>query len=161
MPTRRSAGILLHRNGPEGVEILIGHLGGPLWARKDERAWTLPKGEPEPGEELLDTARREFAEELGLPVPPGELVALGENRQSGGKVVTIWALAGDLDPETVLPGTFSMVWPPRSGRVQEFPELDRVVWSTPELARTRLVAGQVVFVERLLDRIGTGGPSAR
>ncbi|WP_432542616.1 NUDIX domain-containing protein [Kineococcus sp. SYSU DK002] len=152
---RRSAGILLHRRtAAGGVELLLGHLGGPLWARKDERAWSIPKGEPEPGEELPDAARREFTEELGLPVPDVELVALGEARQSGGKVVTVWAGEADLDPAAVTPGTFTMVWPPRSGRVQEFPELDRVAWFPPEGAREKLVAGQVVFVDRLLELLG-------
>ncbi|WP_432510090.1 NUDIX domain-containing protein [Kineococcus sp. SYSU DK001] len=152
---RRSAGILLHRRAAGGgVELLLGHLGGPLWARKDERAWSIPKGEPEPGEELPDAARREFTEELGLPMPDVVLVPLGEARQSGGKVVTVWAGEADLDPAAVTPGTFTMEWPPRSGRVREFPELDRVAWLAPEVARAKLVAGQVVFVDRLLELLG-------
>jgi predicted NUDIX family NTP pyrophosphohydrolase len=152
---RRSAGILLHRRGPDGgTEVLLGHMGGPLWARKDERAWSIPKGEPEPDEELLDTARREFAEELGLPVPDAEPVALGEVRQSGGKVVTAWAVRGDLDVTAVRPGTFTMAWPPRSGRTQEFPEVDRAAWFTPEVAREKLVASQVPLLDRLLALLG-------
>jgi len=125
-------------------------MGGPLWARRDERAWSIPKGEPEPDEELLATARREFAEELGLPVPDAEPVPLGEVRQSGGKVVTAWAVRGDLDVTAVRPGTFSMQWPPRSGRTQEFPEVDRAAWFTPQVAREKLVAGQVPLLDRLL-----------
>jgi len=151
VPPRRSAGLLLHRSTPDGgCEVLLGHMGGPLWARKDERAWSIPKGEPGPGEELLDTARREFTEELGLPVPDGEPVALGEVRQSGGKVVTAWAVRGDLDVTAVRPGTFTMTWPPRSGRTQEFPEVDRAAWFTLEVAREKLVAGQVPLLDRLL-----------
>jgi predicted NUDIX family NTP pyrophosphohydrolase len=151
----RSAGILLHRSTPGGgLELLVGHMGGPLWARKDDHAWSIPKGEPNPGEELQDAARREFFEELGLAVPDVDLVELGESRQSNGKVVTIWAGEADLDPAAVTPGTFTMEWPPRSGRRQEFPEIDRVAWCAPDVARTRLVKGQAVFVDRLLERLG-------
>lgn len=142
--TRRSAGILLHRPGPE---VLLGHLGGPLWARRD--TWTIPKGEPEPGEDLLATARREFAEELGVPLPDGDPVPLGDVRQGGGKVVTAWAVAGDLDPAAVVPGTFTLEWPPRSGRLQEFPELDRVAWFGIDDARPRIVRAQEAFLDRL------------
>ncbi|NAZ82040.1 NUDIX domain-containing protein [Kineococcus sp. R8] len=157
MPTRRSAGILLHRSdGRGGWEVLLGHMGGPSWARRDERAWSLPKGEPEPGEELLAAARREFQEELGLPVPAGDLLALGEARQSGGKVVTAWAVRGDLDPAAVRSGTFSMEWPPRSGRTSEFPEIDRAAWFAPDVARRKLVAGQVPLLDRLLDLLADG-----
>ena len=152
MPTKQSAGILLHRTDPAGgVEVLLGHMGGPFWARKDERAWSIPKGEPEPGEELFATAVREFQEELGFPVPAGEPVARGEVRQSGGKVVTVWALRGDLDVAAVCSGTFTVEWPPRSGRLQEFPEIDRAEWFTPDVARLKLVAGQVALLDRLLE----------
>jgi len=136
-------------------------MGGPLWARKDERAWSIPKGEPDEGEQLLDAARREFAEELGLPVPDAEPVALGEVRQSGGKVVTAWAVRGDLDVTAIRPGTFSMTWPPRSGRAQEFPEVDRAAWFTPEVAREKLVAGQVPLLDRLLDVLADEDQVAR
>ncbi|ABS01604.1 NUDIX domain-containing protein [Kineococcus radiotolerans] len=164
MATRRSAGILLYRfDAAGGVELLVAHMGGPLWARKDEHAWSIPKGEPEEGEDLLDTAAREFAEELGRPLPPVDLVPLGEARQGGGKVVTVWA--GELpagsafDADDLDPGTFTMEWPPRSGRTAEFPEVDRAAWSTPEQARSRLVKGQAVFVDRLLEHVaGGGGP---
>ncbi|MEZ0163265.1 NUDIX domain-containing protein [Kineococcus sp. LSe6-4] len=148
---KQSAGVLLHREGARGVELLLAHLGGPLWERRDEHAWTVPKGEPEAGEELLDTARREFCEELGLAVPDVELVDLGSARQSSGKVVTIWAGRADLDVTTIVPGTFTMPWPPRSGRTAEFPEVDRAQWFSPADARAKLVKGQVVFVDRLLD----------
>lgn len=147
--TRTSAGLLVYRDDPVRA-VLLGHLGGPLWARRDEGAWTLPKGEYDPASEhALAAARREFTEELGLPVPPGDPVLLGEVVQSGGKRVTAYALRGDLDPAGVVPGTFEMVWPPRSGRVQAFPELDRVAWFTPAQARPKLVAAQREFLDRL------------
>ncbi|MDQ3456327.1 MAG: NUDIX domain-containing protein, partial [Actinomycetota bacterium] len=131
MPVRRSAGLLVYRVGASGVEVLLGHMGGPLWARRDEGGWTLPKGEYDAAsEEPLAAARREFTEELGLPAPDGAVLSLGEVVQAGGKRVVAFAVEGDLDPDTVVPGTFEMAWPPRSGRVQSFPELDRVEWFT-------------------------------
>ncbi|MEZ0493526.1 NUDIX domain-containing protein [Kineococcus sp. TBRC 1896] len=147
---KQSAGVLLHRQTATGVELLLAHMGGPLWEREDEHAWTVPKGEPEEGEELLDAARREFREELGLAVPDVGLVELGSARQSSGKVVTLWAGRADVDVATIVPGTFTMQWPPRSGRTARFPEVDRAQWFSPEQARVKLVRGQVVFVERLL-----------
>ena len=154
--TRRSAGILLHRLAGDGTrEVLLGHMGGPFWARKDERAWTIPKGEPEPGEDLLATALREFAEELGSALPPVELTPLGEVRQAGGKVVTAWAARGDLDAAAVRSGTFDLQWPPRSGRVQQFPEVDRAAWFTVAQARVKIVAGQVPLLDRLAERVGS------
>lgn len=150
---KRSAGILLHRQGDGALEVLLGHMGGPLWARRDDAAWSVPKGEYEPDETPEAAARREFQEELGLPVPDGELVPLGEIVQSSGKVVTAWALAGDLDPAAVVPGTFEMEWPKGSGRVQEFPEIDRVAWFTLDDARDKLVKGQRPLLDRLADLI--------
>ncbi|WP_307807518.1 NUDIX domain-containing protein [Naasia sp. SYSU D00948] len=147
-PPRRSAGILLFRRQPH-LEVLLAHMGGPYWQRKDAGAWTLPKGEPDEDEDLLETARREFEEELGLPVPAGPLVDLGEVRQSGGKIVRAWALEGDLDPETLRPGTFELEWPPRSGRRQSFPEVDRAAWLTPDRAVKLIVAGQRPLLDRL------------
>jgi len=152
--TRRSAGILVHRRTGGGVEVLLGHMGGPLWARRDEGAWTVPKGEVAAGEEDETAARREFVEELGLPVPDGPLLPLGEVRQSGGKTVVAWAVEGDLDPEQVVPGTFEMEWPPRSGRRQAFPELDRVAWVPVAEAGPRLVVAQRAFVDRLVEALG-------
>ena len=149
MAVRRSAGILVFRVVGGAPEVLIGHMGGPFWARKDDAAWSVPKGEHEPSEDPQDAARREFVEELGLPVPDGPLVDLGEVRQSGGKVVAVWAVEGDLDPAAAVPGTFAMEWPPRSGRLQDFPELDRVEWVSLDVARGRLVAGQRPFLDRL------------
>ncbi|HEX2131676.1 MAG TPA: NUDIX domain-containing protein [Actinophytocola sp.] len=154
MPAKRSAGILLYRQVEAGFEVLLGHMGGPFWARKDAGAWTMPKGEYEPDEEPVAAARREFTEELGLPVPAGALVELGTVRQSGGKTVTAWALAADLDPDDVVPGTFELEWPPRSGRVREFPEVDRVAWFPLTEAAEKIVGGQRAFLERLAERIG-------
>lgn len=150
-----SAGILLYRTTVAPLEVLLAHMGGPFWAKKDARAWSIPKGEVEEGESLEVAARREFAEELGLPVPIGELVPLGEVKQSGGKVVTAWALEADLDPGSIVPGTFEMEWPPRSGRRQEFPEIDRVGWFDVATARSKIVAGQEPFLDRLEHQRGS------
>ncbi len=157
MPPRRSAGLLLHRSGPSGREVLIAHMGGPFWARKDEGAWSIPKGEHEPDEEPLAAARREFTEELGLPVPDGPLLELGEVRQSSAKRLTAWALEADVDPDAVVPGTFELEWPPRSGRVQAFPEVDRVAWVDVPTARAKLVRGQVALLDRLEELLQPGG----
>ncbi|WP_324784943.1 NUDIX domain-containing protein [Streptomyces sp. H51] len=152
MTARHSAGLLLYRRTGEGLEVLLGHMGGPFFARRDAGAWTVPKGEYEPGEEpAREAARREFQEELGLPPPDGEAVPLGEVRQSGGKVVTAWAVEADLDPATVVPGTFRMEWPPRSGRLEEFPELDRVAWFALARAREVIVRAQTAFLDRLAE----------
>jgi predicted NUDIX family NTP pyrophosphohydrolase len=124
-------------------------MGGPFWARKDERAWSIPKGEYADDEDPLAAARREFAEETGSALPAGEALALGEVRQSGGKRVVAWALEGDLDPATVRSNTFVMEWPPRSGRHQEFPEIDRAEWFGLDAARRKVVQGQVPLLDAL------------
>ena len=139
------------------MQVLLGHMGGPFWARKDDRAWTVPKGEHDAAEDALAAARREWTEELGVPPPGGEPVDLGVVRQSGGKSVRVWAVEGDLDPADVVPGTFSMEWPPRSGRLQEFPELDRVRWFGLDEAAGKLVAAQAAFVDRLRERLPPPG----
>jgi predicted NUDIX family NTP pyrophosphohydrolase len=149
MAARRSAGIVLFRRSGNGVEVLLGHMGGPLWARRDEGAWTIPKGEYSEDETALDAARREFAEELGQPLPLGDLIELGEVRQSGGKIVTAWALEADFDPADLVPGTFEMQWPPRSGRMQSFPELDRVEWFDLGTARLKMVLAQRALLDGL------------
>jgi predicted NUDIX family NTP pyrophosphohydrolase len=133
------------------VEVLVAHMGGPFWSRRDEAAWSIPKGEYVDGEGAETAARREFVEELGVPVPAGPLRALGEVRQPSGKQLTVWALEGDLDVEAVRPGTFELEWPPRSGQMQQFPEVDRAEWLDLDTARIRLVKGQRVFLDRLLD----------
>jgi predicted NUDIX family NTP pyrophosphohydrolase len=141
----------LFRRTGQGVEVLLGHMGGPFFARREAGAWTVPKGEYDPGEPAWEAARREFREELGLPPPDGEALPLGEVRQSGGKTVTAWAVEADLDPVTVVPGTFEMEWPPRSGRVREFPELDRVAWFPLDRAREVIVGAQTAFLDRLAE----------
>jgi predicted NUDIX family NTP pyrophosphohydrolase len=152
--TRRSAGILLFRRGAGGLEVLLGHMGGPFWTRKDAGAWSLPKGEYGDDETPEAAARREFEEELGVAVPAGDLLELGEVRQSGGKRVTAWALEADLDPREVVPGTFELEWPRGSGRTRTFPEVDRVAWFDLDAARERIVTGQRPLLDRLRDRLG-------
>jgi predicted NUDIX family NTP pyrophosphohydrolase len=146
---KRSAGILLFRRAGGETEVLLGHMGGPLWARRDARGWTIPKGEYEPDEHPQAAARREFMEELGVPVPDGALLELGEVRQSGGKTVTAWAIEADLDPDAVVVGTFQLEWPKGSGQIGEFPELDRVSWLNLDTARDKIVAAQATFLDRL------------
>jgi len=147
---KRSAGIVLFRRLDSGVaEVFLAHMGGPYWARKDVGAWTIPKGEIEPGEESLDVARREFCEEIGSPVPSGDLIDLGEIRQAGGKTVLAWAIEGDLDASAIVSNTFELEWPPKSGRMQSFPEIDRAAWFDLATAAEKIVVGQRVFLERL------------
>jgi predicted NUDIX family NTP pyrophosphohydrolase len=158
MATGSSAGIVVYRRADTDIEVLLGHMGGPFWARKDAGAWTIPKGEPELGEDLVGAARREFAEELGLPVPDGPLLELGEVSQRGGKVVTAWAVEGDLEPASIVPGTFEMVWPPRSGVTRTFPELDRVAWFGLEAAHEHILAGQRPLLDRLHEQVARHRP---
>ncbi|GAA1402578.1 NUDIX domain-containing protein [Oerskovia paurometabola] len=149
-----SAGLLLYRVADDGaVEVLLGHMGGPLWARKDERAWTIPKGEHTPDEDPHDAAVREFTEELGSSPPDGPEVDLGEIRQRGGKTVRAWARRADFDVSTAVSNTFEMEWPPRSGRRARFPELDRVEWVPFGRARDLVVAGQVALLDRLEEAL--------
>jgi len=151
---KRSAGILLFRRTGEGLEVLLGHMGGPLWARRDEAAWSLPKGEYLADEQPLAAARREFVEELGIPVPDVDLVELGEVRQSSGKLVTAWAGESDLDLAGFAPGSFEMERPRGSGQSQSFPEIDRVGWFDLASARPALIAGQREFLDRLVAQVG-------
>jgi predicted NUDIX family NTP pyrophosphohydrolase len=144
-----SAGLLVFRERDGALEILLAHMGGPFWARKDEGAWTIPKGELEPGEDPAAGARREYEEELGHPSPAGPLLELGEIRQRGGKRVVAFAVAGDFDPALLVPGTFELEWPPRSGRRQAFPEIDRVAWFDLATARAKIVKGQAELLDRL------------
>jgi predicted NUDIX family NTP pyrophosphohydrolase len=135
--------------------VLLAHPGGPLFASRDHGSWTVPKGEPEPGEDDLAAARREFAEEIGIDPPDGEAVPLGEARQRGGKVNAVWALEGDLDTTAVRSNTFELEWPPRSGRRQSFPEVDRVAWFDLEgEAHRRIRDGQSAFLDRLREALG-------
>jgi predicted NUDIX family NTP pyrophosphohydrolase len=149
---RRSAGIVLHRSGATGLEVLLVHPGGPFWAKKDAGAWSIPKGEYEDGEDPLACALREFEEETGTQLDAADVVELGSIRQKGGKEVTAWAVAGDLDTSTVRSNTFVMEWPPRSGRQAEFPEIDRAEWFGLDTAREKLVAAQAELLDRVVER---------
>jgi predicted NUDIX family NTP pyrophosphohydrolase len=142
---KRSAGVILYRRR-DGLEVFLVHPGGPFWAKKDEGVWSIPKGEYQDGEESIDVARREFFEETGFEVS-GDLVEVGSIKQTGGKVVMAWAMEGDCDPALLRSNRFEMEWPPRSGRVQSFPEADRGGWFSLEEARRRILKSQ----EPLLD----------
>ena len=161
MPAKRSAGLLVfRRRAGEGAEVLIAHMGGPFWARREAGAWSIPKGEYEADEEPLAAARREFVEETGMAPPTGTAIELGELVQSGGKRVAAWAVEGDLDATRVRSNTFAMEWPRGSGRVQEFPEIDRAEWVALDTARERLVRGQVAFIDRLAALLDEAGSAA-
>jgi predicted NUDIX family NTP pyrophosphohydrolase len=151
---KRSAGLLVFRRADAGIEVLLGHMGGPYWARKDAGAWSIPKGEYDADEPPQAAARREFAEELGMPPPDGPLIELGEVRQASGKTVSAWAVEGELDPADVVPGTFRLEWPRGSGRMQDFPEVDRVAWFGLDSARGKLVSAQRDLLDRLVLRLG-------
>ena len=150
---RKSAGIVLYRSGAVGIEVLLVHPGGPFWAKKDAGVWSIPKGEYEDDEDPLACALREFEEETGTRLGSDDVVELGSVRQKSGKQVTAWAVAGDLDPDTVRSNTFSMEWPPRSGRQAEFPEVDRADWFGLDVAREKLVPAQAELLNRLLQRV--------
>lgn len=150
--TKLSAGLLMFRRR-QGLELLLVHPGGPFFRNKDEGAWSIPKGEVEEGAEPYAAALREFSEETGAAAPRGELVPLGEIRQKGGKRVVAWAVEGDLDPSSVKSNTFEMEWPPRSGRKQRFPEIDRAEFFPLELARRKVNPAQAELVERLEQKL--------
>jgi predicted NUDIX family NTP pyrophosphohydrolase len=146
---KRSAGILMYRHGREGVEVLLVHPGGPFWARKDLGAWSIPKGEYADSDDPLAAAIREFAEEIGTP-PKGDFRPLGDVTQPGRKVVTAFAVEGDVDPALLKSNTFEMEWPPKSGRRATFPEVDRAAWFSPDMARAKILSGQRELITRLL-----------
>jgi predicted NUDIX family NTP pyrophosphohydrolase len=155
MPAPTSAGLLLYRRRREEPEVFLVHPGGPFWAGKDERAWSIPKGLFDPGKDPLAAAVREFEEETGLSVE-GTFVALTPRKQPSGKVVHAFALECDLDPSSIRSNSFSMEWPPRSGRLQSFPEVDRAAWFTLEIARAKLHRGQVGFIDELARMLAAG-----
>ena len=150
---QRSAGILLFRRRRGAIEVLLAHPGGPFWAKKDEGAWSIPKGVYEPGEDGLSAARREFAEETGAQTE-GEAVALGAFRQSSAKTVDVWAIEGEFDPAHLRSNTFTLEWPPRSGRRREVPEIDRVQWFALDEASRKMLKGQRPILQALLRGLG-------
>jgi len=150
---RTSAGLLLYRRGADGYDVLIGHPGGPFWARKDEAAWSIPKGEYTDDEDPWVAAQREFVEEIGLPVPEGPRVALPPVKQSGGKIVTAFAVAADLDVTDSVSNTFELEWPKGSGTIKEFPEMDRVAWFSVADAYVKLLKGQRPLLDHLLAHL--------
>jgi len=151
---KKSAGLLLYRKVRGSVEVFLVHPGGPFWVKKDDGAWSIPKGEFEEGEAPLDAAKREFREETGLP-PEGEFQALKPVRQSGGKIVYAWAVQLDLDKTKVKSNTFSMEWPPRSGKLQEFPEIDKADWFEMNLARRKILKGQLALLDQVEEIVGS------
>jgi predicted NUDIX family NTP pyrophosphohydrolase len=158
---KRSAGILMYRRRDGELQVLLGHPGGPFWAKKDAGAWSIPKGEIDAGEDPLAAAKREFTEETGLR-PDGDLVALTPIRQKGGKVVLAWAIEGDCDARAIESNVFSMEWPPKSGKMAEFPEIDRAEWFSLDEARRRINPGQLPFIEELqeVSRMDTQKPQS-
>ena len=145
-----SAGLVMYRMR-DGLQALLVHPGGPFWESKDAGAWSIPKGEYHEGEDALTVARREFAEELGVPAPDAEYWSLGEVRQAGGKLVTAWAVEGDLDPAMLVSNTFEIEWPPRSGKRVSFPEVDQAGWFTIDEARNKMLKSQLPFLDRLIS----------
>ncbi|MQA14655.1 MAG: NUDIX domain-containing protein [Pseudonocardiaceae bacterium] len=157
----RSAGLLLYRVTGGVLWVLVAHMGGPFWARKDDRAWSIPKGEYADGDDPEAAAAREFCEEMGSPPPPGQLVSLGTIRQSSGKWITAYAVEADFDAANIRSNEFEMEWPRGSGVVRSFPEVDRAEWVDCATARVKLVAGQVAFLDRLLEHLHQHDPTAR
>ena len=157
MAVKRTAGVLMYRKAANGMEVFLVHPGGPFWKNKDAGAWSIPKGLLDEGEDALACARREFQEETGFAVD-GEFVSLGAFRQPSGKQVLAWAVEGNCDASKVSGNLFEMEWPPRSGRMQSFPEVDRGGWFSPDEAREKLLAGQRPILERLLEMCDKPGP---
>src|ERR1700761_1974312 len=153
--SKQSAGILLYRKRSGALEVFLVHPGGPFWAKKDAGAWSIPKGEYAEGEAPLDAAKREFLEETGFTAE-GDFVELGQVRQAGGKLVSAWAVEGDLDPAMLVSNVCLIDWPPRSGRKMEIPEVDRGEWFTVDAARDKILKGQVVFLDLLVQKAGPG-----
>jgi predicted NUDIX family NTP pyrophosphohydrolase len=150
---KQSAGLLVYRLKDSGPEVLIAHMGGPFHAKKDAGHWSIPKGEYEDGEDPKEVARREFNEELGKAVPDGEWIELGKIEYKNGKEVVVWAVEGDLDVSQTTSNTFELEWPPRSGKIQEFPEIDRAAWFSLPEAAAKLIPAQAEFMERLANKL--------
>jgi predicted NUDIX family NTP pyrophosphohydrolase len=150
---KESAGVLMFRRAMDGLEVLLVHTGGPFWANKEEGAWSIPKGELAPNEDPLAAAQREFEEETGV-LPAGDFIRLDPVRQTSGKIVHAWGVEGDLDPATIKSNTFSLEWPPGSGREQEFPEVDRAAWLPVEEAKRKMLRGQTPLLDQLVERLG-------
>lgn len=148
MPNKASAGVLMYRRRANGLEVFLVHPGGPFWARKDVGAWSIPKGEIEPGESPMDAARREFAEETGSVVA-GAFASLGWVRMRSGKIVHAWAVEGEIDADTIRSNVFTLEWPPRSGRQRQYPEADRAAWFPLDEARRRILAAQSPLIDSL------------
>jgi predicted NUDIX family NTP pyrophosphohydrolase len=150
---KRSAGLLVFKREWGELRVLLVHPGGPFWAKRDRASWSIPKGEYVEGEDARAVALREFEEETGIALGAGELLSLGEVRQAGGKIVTAWAVEGDIDPQKIVSNNFEMIWPPKSGRRQSFPEVDRAAWFTLDEAADKILDGQRPFLERLAAEI--------
>ncbi|MGZ4283801.1 MAG: NUDIX domain-containing protein [Solirubrobacteraceae bacterium] len=152
---RRSAGLLVHRQRGSQLEVLLVHPGGPMWAKRDAGAWSIPKGEYESDEDPLAAAKREFEEELGTVAPDGPVIDLGEIKQKGGKIVSAWAVAGDVDVTEITSNTLEVQWPPRSGKMLEIPEVDRAEWFGLHAAREKINAAQAELLDRLTEILDT------
>jgi len=148
-----SAGLLVYRVKEKAVEVFLVHPGGPFWAKKDEGAWSIPKGEYSAQEDPLEAAKREFKEETGFDPPAGKMMELKPIKQPSGKIVSVWAVEGDFDAAKINSNMFSMVWPPKSGRQQEFPEVDRAGWFSFEEAKVKILKGQAGFIEQLIGNL--------
>lgn len=151
---KQSAGIMVYRSNGATFDVLLVHPGGPFWAKKDKGAWSVPKGEAEDGEDLLQTARREFEEETGQPAPEGYYIELGSFKRGSGKVVTAWAVEGKIDATSVRSNTLSIEWPPKSGKQLEIPEVDRAEWVSLSDAPEKMHTGQDIFIQRLAAKLG-------
>jgi predicted NUDIX family NTP pyrophosphohydrolase len=158
MPNKKSAGLLLFRQTSGELEVLLAHMGGPYWEKKDEGSWSIPKGEFDESEDPLAAAKREFEEETGT-VPAGDFIPLEPLKQPSGKLIYAWALQAEFDPSTLRCNMFSMEWPPKSGKQQEFPEIDRADWLTPENAKRKILKGQAPFLEQLQTILGATKPN--
>jgi predicted NUDIX family NTP pyrophosphohydrolase len=153
---KKSAGLLLYRHNEASVEVLLVHPGGPFWRNKDDGAWTIPKGEFD-DEDPREAAKREFQEETGSAPPDGQYIPLTPIKQKNGKIVHAWAVEGDFDPASLNSNKFETEWPPRSGRMQKFPEVDRAEWFAPDVAKQKILSGQGALVDELVQRFSGAG----